>query len=273
MGKMADMTNEEYQRYPAVSKGTLDMAATDLYKPEWARKCPQDQDKIKTFDFGDAMHAITLEPDRLASDFIMAPVFNRRTNAGKEEEAAFYAENEGKKILTAEEHKKLNLMFESVMAHKEARALIEADGEAESSWVWTDSEAGLNCKCRPDKMIGSLLVDVKTTAKISDFAYSVEDFRYHVQDAWYCDGVMECGVDLAHMKFLVIQKTIEIGRYPVQVFRLPEEIIEYGRVTYRQDLNRYADFLDSGGEAETKELPIHYRFMDRALDATTEVTI
>jgi exodeoxyribonuclease VIII len=234
----------------------------------WSRKCPQDQDKIKTFDFGDAMHAICLEPDRLKSEFVKMPPFNLRTNQGKADKAAFVEEHKAHKILTTEEFRQLHLMFESVMAHHQARALIEADGIAEGSYFWTDEQTGLECKCRPDKHIDSksLLVDVKTTPSLIKFNYSVDDYRYYVQDAWYCDGVNRFRGDGwgVRMEFLVIQKTIECGRYPVMVVRLPEEAIEYGRAVYREDLNRYAEFLASEQEPETQELVMGYQFNRKA---------
>lgn len=262
------MPNKEYHRSKGMSKSRLDLFAQDPDKVEWSYRCPVDEDKIKTFDFGDALHAICLEPERLKSEFIEAPAFNLRTNAGKEERDKFYKENEGKKILTAEEYKKLRLMFESVMAHPRARAIIEADGVAEGSWFWTDKETGIECKCRPDKQIGPRLIDIKSTPELGKFSFSVQDFRYHVQDAFYCDGVEACGIGTPYMEFLAIQKTIEIGRYPVMVVRLPEEIIEYGRLLYKRDLRAYAEYLEHGNQ-ETIELPIHYRFMSEALEETS----
>jgi exodeoxyribonuclease VIII len=261
-----DIPNEEYHSHPAVSKSRLDMIAKDPCAVEWANKCPQDAEKLKTFDFGDAMHAICLEPERLKSEFVVMPKYDLRTTVGKADKAAFVAAHDESKILTTDDHKKLTLMYESVMAHPEARALIEAEGIAEGSWFWKDAETGLECKCRPDKQIGSRLVDVKTTPDLAKFCYSVEDFRYHVQDPWYCDGVAACGIELPYMEFLVIQKTISIGRYPVMVVRLPEEAIEYGRMLYRRDLQAYADFLERG-KPETTELPMHYRFMNEAMEA------
>jgi len=270
---ISDMSNEDYHGGEGVSKSTLDMSSKDLFKPNWSRNCPKDQDKIKTFDFGDAMHAICLEPDRLKTEFVTMPPFNLRTNEGKADKAAFTKEHESSKILTTDEYKKLNLMFESVMAHLPARALIEAEGIAEGSYFWTDEQTGLRCKCRPDKRIGSLLVDVKTAPSLVKFNYSVDDFRYHVQDAWYCDGVSRFNDSPVRMEFLVIQKTIEIGRYPVMVVKLPPEAIEYGRALYREDLNKYANFLNAGEPIETQELPMHYRFIENAMEKITEVTI
>lgn len=269
MAFIKDMSNQDYHAHNSISKSTLDMASIDPQRVQWSRQCPQDQDKMATFDFGDAMHAICLEPERLKSEFVVMPELNLRTNVGKADKKAFEEKNSHKKIITFDEHKQLTLMFESVMAHPEARALIEADGIAEGSWFWKDAETGLECKCRPDKQISNLLVDVKTTDKLSKFHYSVDDYRYYVQDPWYCDGVQECGVNLANMKFLVIQKHIEIGRYPVMVVKLPPEAIEYGRMIYRRDLNNYAEFLNNG--CGTIELPMSYRFMNTAMEMTTEL--
>lgn len=269
-----NMPNAEYHSGGGISKTTLDLAHKDVYAPEWAKKCPQDSEKIKTFDFGDAMHAICLEPHRLKSDFAVMPALNLRTNAGKEAKEEFLLENADKAILTDDDYKKLNLMFESIIAHPESRALIEAEGIAEGSYFWIDDATGLECKCRPDKHIASagLLVDVKTTPDLSKFCYSVDDYRYYVQDPWYCDGVSRFGGQV-RMEFLVIQKTIECGRYPVGVYRLPDEAIEYGRNQYRADLEKYARFLDSSIKPHTRELPMHYRFMERAYESLTEIEL
>lgn len=269
-----DMPNGEYHRSKGISKTTLDMAAKDPHLPEWSRLCPQDDEKVKTLDFGDAMHAICLEPERLKSEFIAMPPLNLRTNADKAKKAEFEQEHKGKKILTALEYRQLELMFESVMAHREARALIEADGVAEGSYFWTDEQTGLKCKCRPDKQINHLLVDVKTTPDLKKFCYSVDDYRYYVQAPWYCDGVSRFtdGWPVS-MEFLVIQKSVECGRYPVMVVKLPQEAIEYGRAVYREDLNRYAEFLSLGEPPETRELPMHHRFMESAYEKITEVML
>ena len=268
---VAELSNEEYHGHQSVSKSTLDMFDAVPLRPIWSKSCPQDQDKIKTFDFGDAMHAICLEPERLKSEFVVMPELNLRTNAGKEEKKLFLAEHGSSKILTAEEHKKLNLMYESVMAHPQARALIEAEGVAEGSYFWKDEETGLTCKCRPDKQIGGLLVDVKTAPDLKKFNYSVDDYRYYVQDPWYCDGVSRFIDEPVRMEFLVIQKTIEIGRYPVMVCKLPTEAIEYGRAMYRENLNNYARFLKLEQAPETQELPMHYRFLENAMEKITEI--
>jgi len=107
---IADMPNSEYHGGKGVSKTTIDMASVDPFRPAWSKVCPTDSEKLKTFDFGDAMHAICLEPDRLKSDFVVMPAFNLRTNDGKASKSAFVEDNKGSKILTSLEHKQLSMM-------------------------------------------------------------------------------------------------------------------------------------------------------------------
>ena len=269
---VVDMPNEEYHGTKAMSKTTIDLAHNDPYGPAWAKSCPTDKEKLKTFDFGDAMHAICLEPHRLKAEFVIMPKFGQKA-VDKEAKAAWLAEHDKFKVLSEDDHKKLNLMFESVMAHGEARALIEAEGLAEASYFWTDEQTGLGCKCRPDKHIESanLLVDVKTTPSLAKFNYSVDDYRYYVQDPWYCDGVSRFTSEPVRMEFLVIQKTIECGRYPVGVVKLPNDVIEYGRQVYRDDLRKHAEYLQMGTPPETRELDMGFRFGQKMDDHFGEV--
>jgi exodeoxyribonuclease VIII len=263
------MSGEDYHAHNAISKTTLDLIHDDPHAVRWSRLVERDEEKLGALDFGDAMHAICLEPERLKSEFVAMPDLNLRTNAGKQERDEFLAANAGKKILTADEYRKLHLMFDSVMSHPQARDLIESDGICEGSYFWKDEETGLPCKCRPDKEIESrgLLVDVKSTDKLSKFTFSVEDFRYYVQDPFYCDGVSRFK-DAPVMLFLVIQKHVNCGRYPVKVCRLPDEAIMYGRIEYKNDMRRYAKFLESGEPlTDYTELPMHFRFIDRCMES------
>lgn len=240
-GVYPSLSNNDYHNSDGMSKTKLDMFARDPSSLEWAANCPVDAEKLKTLDFGDAMHAICLEPDRLQNDFAVLPDLNLRTNKGKEDKAAFLKDNGDKLILTFDEHKKLTLMFESVMAHPFARMLIENPGVSEQSYYWTDPITGVLCKCRPDRNVidTPILCDIKTTDQLRKFKYSIQDYRYYVQAPFYNDGVSACGEEKNRFVFLVIQKTIELGRYPVRCEELPAEAINYGRQMYRHDLQRY----------------------------------
>ena len=262
-GLITDLSMERYHARPEMSNSRLSLFSRDPNLLTWADACPVDADKLMCFDFGKAVHAICLEPHLLKSDFVMMPELNLRTNAGKEEKAEFIEANVDKNILTFDEHKKLNLMYESIMAHPAARKIIEADGVIEGSFFFKDPDTGVDCRVRPDKVIDKYVVDIKTTPELGKFKFSVEDYRYFVQDPFYRDGLARCDIETDHMKFLVIQKTIEIGRYPCMVVTLPDEVVEYGREIYKRDLRSYAEFMEKQTPIDSHELELGYGFLGR----------
>ncbi|ENF3189420.1 exodeoxyribonuclease VIII [Escherichia coli] len=243
------ISNENYHAGPGVSKSQLDDIADTPALYLWRKNAPVDTTKTKTLDLGTAFHCRVLEPEEFSNRFIVAPEFNRRTNAGKEEEKAFLMEcaSTGKTVITAEEGRKIELMYQSVMALPLGQWLIESAGHAESSIYWEDPETGILCRCRPDKIIPEFhwIMDVKTTADIQRFKTAYYDYRYHVQDAFYSDGYeAQFGVQPTFV-FLVASTTIECGRYPVEIFMMGEEAKLAGQLEYHRNLRTLADCLNT----------------------------
>ncbi|EFB7450235.1 hypothetical protein E3269_00470 [Escherichia coli] len=231
------------------SKSQLDDIADTPALYLWRKNAPVDTTKTKTLDLGTAFHCRVLEPEEFSNRFIVAPEFNRRTNAGKEEEKAFLMEcaSTGKTVITAEEGRKIELMYQSVMALPLGQWLVESAGHAESSIYWEDPETGILCRCRPDKIIPEFhwIMDVKTTADIQRFKTAYYDYRYHVQDAFYSDGYeAQFGVQPTFV-FLVASTTIECGRYPVEIFMMGEEAKLAGQQEYHRNLRTLSDCLNT----------------------------
>ncbi|EBG2756504.1 exodeoxyribonuclease VIII [Salmonella enterica subsp. enterica] len=243
------ISNENYHAGPGVSKSQLDDIADTPALYLWRKNAPVDTTKTKTLDLGTAFHCRVLEPEEFSNRFIVAPEFNLRTNAGKEEEKAFLMEcaSTGKTVITAEEGRKIELMYQSVMALPLGQWLVESAGHAESSIYWEDPETGILCRCRPDKIIPEFhwIMDVKTTADIQRFKTAYYDYRYHVQDAFYSDGYeAQFGV-LPTFVFLVASTTVECGRYPVEIFMMGEEAKLAGQQEYHRNLRTLADCLNT----------------------------
>ncbi|EFI8933580.1 exodeoxyribonuclease VIII [Escherichia coli] len=243
------ISNENYHAGPGVSKSQLDDIADTPALYLWRKNAPVDTTKTKTLDLGTAFHCRVLEPEEFSNRFIVAPEFNRRTNAGKEEEKAFLMEcaSTGKTVITAEEGRKIELMYQRVMALPLGQWLVESAGHAESSIYWEDPETGILCRCRPDKIIPEFhwIMDVKTTADIQRLKTAYYDYRYHVQDAFYSDGYeAQFGV-LPTFVFLVASTTVECGRYPVEIFMMGEEAKLAGQQEYHRNLRTLADCLNT----------------------------
>ncbi|EKJ5693668.1 exodeoxyribonuclease VIII [Salmonella enterica] len=244
-----DIPNEMYHAGPGVSKSQLDDIADTPAIYLWRKNAPVDTEKTKSLDTGTAFHCRVLEPEEFSKRFIIAPEFNRRTSAGKEEEKAFLEEcaRTGRTVLTAEEGRKIELMYQSVMALPLGQWLVESTGYAESSVYWEDPETGILCRCRPDKIIPEFhwIMDVKTTADIQRFRTAYYDYRYHVQDAFYSDGYRAQFGEIPTFVLLVASTTAECGRYPVEIFMMGEDAKLAGQREYRLNLQTLAECLNN----------------------------
>lgn len=264
-GVYVNLSNEKYHASEGISKTGLDMFVKDPASLEWAKKCPVDLDKMKSLDFGDACHAMLLEPQRYKRDFVVMPKFGQKKE-DKTAKAEWLEEHKDKQIITTDEDKKLSLMFESVMAHPAARKLIESEGIAEQSHYWIDEDTGVLCKCRPDRNICNtpILMDIKTADTMDKFKFALEDYRYFVQAPFYLDGYnSSTGEQKDTFVFLIIQKTIELGRYPVKCVFLPDLAIHEGRKEYKRNLEAYARAKESGTFSGFHEAELSYNFQRR----------
>lgn len=246
-GLYLDISNEGYHKGPGISKSQLDDVAVSPAIYQWRKNAPVDEEKTAALDLGTALHCLLLEPDDFSQRFQIGPEVNRRTTAGKQEEKEFMerCENEGITPITHDDNRKLTLMRDSAMAHPIARWMLEAQGKAEASIYWNDRDTDVLSRCRPDKIITEFnwCVDVKSTADIMKFQKDFYSYRYHVQDAFYCDGYESHFHEIPTFAFLAVSTSIDCGRYPVQVFILDQQAKDAGRAEYKSNLSTFAECL------------------------------
>lgn len=245
-GVYPDIPADQYHTGPGYSISQLDLVRRAPGLVQWARNSPYTGSDAA--DIGTAVHCLLLEPDEFARRYVVEPVFNRRTNAGKADAEAFAVNNHDRLIISADDHEQILAMQASVMAHPDARALLTMPGESESSIYWTDPTTGLLCRCRPDRWARShrIMIDVKTTDDAAKFHWSVRDYRYDVQAAFYSDGAAAVGEPVDVFVFVVVGKRREMGRYPVRVIELDPATIEAARAEYQQDLYAVAECERTG---------------------------
>lgn len=299
-GYHTNLPNAAYHAGPGVSKSQLDLLHHAPALLQWVRSAPRDEEARAAVDVGDAFHATSLEPHRFDAEYVGdfvppadALVTVDQVKAYMDDNGIGYSAKDskgtlvaklldmepdapvldrlrgdweaalgGRRVLTAPEMKKLNLMRESALAHPFARRLLEADGDVEPSIYWIDPETGVLCRCRPDKLVRlgdmRILLDVKTTAEIDRFAASIEEYRYYVQDPFYTEGYTQhFGAPPDAFVFLVVSTTRSAGRYPVHCFSLKPEDKLAGRNEFQADLRTYAECQRTGvwGGIETITRP------------------
>ncbi len=201
---------------PAHARAYLD-GATDEQTPAMA--------------FGTAFHMAALELEKFYADYALFEM-DGRTKEGKAAKQAII--DAGQTIISKSDYDTIEGMCAAIMQHPTASALLEG-GEAESSYIWTDHDTGLDCKCRPDSIKGHVIVDLKSTedASPAGFARSVAAYGYHRQAAHYM-----AGTQAEHFYFVAVEKK---APFAVAVYELDALALDQGWREVRRALDYWND--------------------------------
>lgn len=214
-----NVANEEYHRdTSAVSNSALGVfrKSPSQYHRQYVLGVEPRPEPSLEMRQGSWLHVAVLEPESWARDFCVSPKFDRRTTAGKNNHAAWLADNADKTAVDAESHHLVELWREAIYANRIARELLERDGVVEHSIVWQDEATGIMRKCRRDKVVGNLTIDLKTTRDVrpQEFSKTCHSFGYHRQAAWYMDGHEALTGCPAEFVFIAIAKdSLEVATY------------------------------------------------------------
>lgn len=244
------MTEKEYNQLPAVRRSDLLLL----------RKSPMHLEYSKTIDaecaqptpaqiFGSACHKYVLEMEDFDKEYAVAPLVDKRTKAGKEEWAAFVAENEGKTVISREDYDQIFAMKIQLM--KSDKVLDLLHGEHEKTYVWKDAETGEECKIRLDcltKWEGRpVIVDYKTVSSCEDGVFERECRRYgyKIQAGMYTEGLAVATDFMTDAGFMFIcqEKT---PPYAVRVYQCDPGFIEQGNRQFHELLRYYHQCRESG---------------------------
>ena len=239
------MTNDDYHAADGISASGLKLIGRSPLH-YWARYIDpnrEPQEQTPSLRLGTAIHTAVLEPMRYASEYAVAPKVDRRTKDGKETWAAFEEECAAKKltVISADDHATCMAISERLNRHPAASVLFRS-GVAELSMFWEDAETGVPCKCRPDWLIkGMAILDVKSTqdASADAFARSIYNYEYHMQAAWYLDGVRAC-IDKDAPEAFIFAAFEKDAPHAPAFYSADGDMIALGRQLYRKRLATYA---------------------------------
>ena len=241
-----DLSNDTYHATAGISKSGLDLIARSPahYAARYLQGVRQEPTPAMTE--GTAFHAAALEPERFAADYVVSPDVRRGTKAWD----AFVAKHPGREILKPADYDRIARMAEAVHRHTFARTLLTG-GRTEQSVFWRDEETGVLCKCRPDYWrADNTIVDLKSTTDAGRVAFekAVAKYRYHVQAAFFADGIhsvtgIEPGIFDLDFCFIAVEKEPPYGG---AVYLASAAMVETGRRIYRENLALYADCLNAG---------------------------
>ena len=259
------MTRNDYHADTArVSKSGLDQIAKSPlhYWDRYLNPDHPERKAAKHFRVGDVTNDILLIPDDFRNLYAVLPIgapnrpTDRQINAfrpSKETVAAvewwnnYLAENEGKTVVTPEEFDTARFVRDAVLKHRPAAELLKV-GIAEKTIYFDEPTTGAKCKCRPDWLAtdARFVVDLKTSKDAAPRAFgrSAAAYRYHVQGAFYYDGVAY-GLGEWYDGFAFIAAEKE-RPFPVKVYYMDDDDFNAGRRLYMADLEKYVECLSTG---------------------------
>lgn len=194
------------------------------------------------FDFGSAAHKLVLGvgPELAVLDYP-----DWRTKAARE--AVREARERGAIPLKRHEYEQIQAMAEALKSHPVAGPIFtESAGRAEQSLFWADPETRVPCRARidhlphPTRQGRLILADYKTCASAdpNKLPRVIAERGYHLQAAWYMDGVraLGAGEDVAFL-FVFQEKQ---APYLVTVVELDHEALQVGAYLAREARQLYA---------------------------------
>jgi exodeoxyribonuclease VIII len=168
------------------------------------------QEHKDAFDLGTATHtkvlgtgarAVTYPPEHLTASGNVST--SKATVEWTEEQRA-----NGLIVITATQLAHVDGMAESVLAHPEARQILESIGGREVS-IFAEID-GVAMRARFDLWDVAKAADLKSAADASPkgFNKAVGRYGYHIQDRWYSEAhTAVTGIELETFKFIVVENT------------------------------------------------------------------
>lgn len=242
-GIYPDLSNEQYHNGPGLSKSNLDQIHRS--PAHFCAGLERHDPPTSAMLLGTAFHTAVLEPERFAAEYIVEPVFNRRTKDGKAAAEAWAAEHAHQTPISAEDMQTVQNMRESVMNNPIARRLIETTQHETSVYSELD---GVLCKCRPDgwNPKEGVIIDLKSAkdASAKEFSRAVAAGRYHVQEAWY-RAVIETQTGQRQDAFYFIACEKE-PPYAMAIYQLDPITLEDGHRAAMADLETFRRAVETG---------------------------
>lgn len=225
------MTTSDYMRNQAVNISTL--------KELWSRSplhyrhlLDNPRESTPAMALGTAVHMCVLEPDRFRDTYTIKPSWVKgNTKDGK----AWLAEHDGLELISERDHARCLEIRRMLLAHPVAGRLLREGGDAELPIYWTDEETRVPCKGRLDLFGPRATVGLKTARSASPgpFPQQAAKLGYHLQWAFYHDGLIASGRDPGEMVEIVVEPE---PPHDVVVYVIDDDTLDAGRDEYRRAL-------------------------------------
>lgn len=209
---------------------------------------PWPKTESKTLNMGKLAHAWILEGGDMNARFVVVP--DDLHGSSKDYKAAkAEAEESGRPLLRQKDFDTVRAMADAMNAS--IAAPMFRGSEKEVTLAWTDKETGVWCRCRfdaihlerPKRASTWIAPDYKTaeSGHPNDFTRSIATYGYHMQAAFYLEGMAAVTGDCPDVwAFIAQEKT---PPFTVSVCQFDRVALEWGRLLVRKGLRTFADCL------------------------------
>lgn len=250
---------EEYLRIPAASKSGLicfDKSPAHYYWDN-IREDRDATEKSLALRLGTGIHTAILEMAKFYDRYVVIPEDAPKRPTKAQIEAAkpsaktlsqiafwetFDSHAAGREQITTEQHDQIMQIARCVRTHPATGALLES-GSPEVTLIWEDPIYSVLCKARLDWFSpGQAVIDFKSCEDASPRAFGRDawNYSYHVQQAFYLDGVEALTGEVLPFFFQAIEKK---GPWGTAIYQGTQGHYDIGRMTYRRQIKQYAEAL------------------------------
>ena len=226
------MPDSDYFAMPAVSNSLLSRFA----------KCPADvfteSKPTAAMNLGTCVHSLVLDgTEDFHRRFYVADKADGRTKEGKALKELAEREANGRIIITTDDMRTISGMAESIYNHPSAIDLLHS-GQSEVAILWDDQETGLPMKSKADYLRHNMLIDLKTTQSADQYVFqrTIWNMGYAMQLGLYQDGLIANLHPASEVLIIAVENS---APYCCNVFRLTQDMLDYGKARYRRLLREY----------------------------------
>jgi len=258
---------EDYYQYHACHSGMI----SNYWKTnaQTARLKQLEENKAtKAMDFGNLVHTMVLEPEKLTERYCVQPDFGDcRKKDNRIRRDAWLDDNGDLKAFDRDEMDQAEAMCRKVWEHPRAKELLSACKSYEKEIYWTDDVTGVPCKAKLDGMADDFLLDLKTAAagmsgqggaSKKTMGKVIADRCYFISGAFYRLAAEQLdGVERQVFNIFVEKEE----PYNVSVCRIALPYLAYGLGISREFLGVYQkaivtdDWPDYGTDIVDIEMP------------------
>lgn len=249
-------TNKEYHS----KKDYISSSGLRMYQrsPEYyAYYLEHGEETNPAFVMGSLYHTAILEDTKLDEEYVLSSnrpdqVHGMTSKANKEWKSS--CEAQGRTVVDEVTWNTIQEMKLKLRENPLMNKLMDKGINEESYYI--DDFYGAKVKARPDKVTKYAVIDLKSTdnASTEGFTRTMFKYGYHIQAAFYLDILKEFDNTPRQFVFVAQEKK---APYSYQIFRLDDDVIEYGRWQYQDLLEKHKKCMSEnrwGGYEQFNEL-------------------